>query len=65
MIELDIRKKLHAAQGEFVLELQLRLEDGEFVTLFGPSGAGKTTLLRCLAGLTEPDAGHIRVNGET
>ncbi len=65
MIELDIRKKLHTAQGEFVLELQLRLEDGEFVTLFGPSGAGKTTLLRCLAGLTEPDAGHIRVNGET
>lgn len=65
MIELDIKKKLFSAQGEFFLELQLRVGQGEFVTLFGHSGAGKTTLLRCLAGLAMPDGGSIRVNGET
>jgi molybdate transport system ATP-binding protein len=33
--------------------------------LFGPSGGGKTTVLRCLAGLEQPDEGHIRFGGET
>ncbi|HEX9742753.1 MAG TPA: ABC transporter ATP-binding protein [Nitrospiraceae bacterium] len=33
--------------------------------LFGPSGSGKTTILRCLAGLEEPDRGHIRFGKET
>ena len=65
MIELDIRKKLFSAQGEFSLDLQLHVGEGEFVTLFGHSGVGKTTLLRCLAGLAEPDEGNIRVQGET
>lgn len=65
MIELDIQKKLMGAQGEFVLNVKLRIEQGEFVTLFGESGAGKTTLLRCLAGLETPDEGSIRINGET
>lgn len=65
MIELDISKKLFSAQGEFTLDVQLHIEPGEFVTLFGQSGAGKTTLLRCLAGLAEPDTGSIVVGGET
>jgi len=65
MIELDIQKKLLGAQGEFPLDIKLCIEPGEFVTLFGVSGAGKTTLLRCLAGLTEPDTGTIRMAGET
>lgn len=64
MIEIDIRKKLFSAKGEFTLELQLGIGQGEFVSLFGQSGAGKTTLLRCLAGLEKPDGGSIRVNGE-
>jgi molybdate transport system ATP-binding protein len=65
MIELDMRKKLHSAGGEFELDVQLHVAEGEFVTLFGHSGVGKTTLLRCLAGLAEADAGMIRVQGET
>jgi molybdate transport system ATP-binding protein len=65
LIEIDIRKKLQGAQGEFALKLKLAVNPGEFVTLFGESGAGKTTLLRCLAGLATPDSGHIRVQGET
>ncbi len=65
MIEIDIRKTLHGARGEFTAEMTLRIAKGEFIGLFGASGAGKTSLLRCLSGLTQPDAGVIRVNGET
>ena len=65
MIEIDITKKLFSAQGEFTMALQLNIEQGEFISLFGQSGAGKTTLLRCLAGLEKPDAGSIKVNGES
>lgn len=65
MIEIDITKKLFSAQGEFTLALQLNIEQGEFISLFGESGAGKTTLLRCLAGLEKPDSGSIKVNGES
>ncbi len=36
---------------------------GEIFTLLGPSGCGKTTTLRLVAGLEEPDAGEILING--
>lgn len=65
MIEINISKKLFSAQGEFSLNVQCNIAQGEFVALFGESGAGKTTLLRCLAGLEIPDAGAILVNGAT
>jgi molybdate transport system ATP-binding protein len=65
MIEIDMQKQLFSAQGTFTLDLQLNIAQGEFVSLFGQSGAGKTTLLRCLAGLDKPDAGVIRVHGES
>ncbi|WP_135663960.1 ABC transporter ATP-binding protein [Halorhabdus rudnickae] len=48
-----------------VADLSLSVRDGELLTLLGPSGCGKTTTLRLLAGLDEPDAGAIRVAGET
>lgn len=63
MIEINLKKKLHGANGEFVLDVASHIPAGEFVTLFGASGAGKTMLLRCLAGLTEADAGSIKING--
>lgn len=41
--------------------LDLRIEEGEFVSLLGPSGCGKTTTLRMLAGLEFPSSGEIRI----
>ena len=40
-------------------DLDLEIEEGEFLVLLGPSGCGKTTTLRCLAGLETPDEGRI------
>lgn len=47
---------------EAVKDLNLAVEEGEFVVLLGPSGCGKTTTLRCLAGLEYPDEGEIYFN---
>ncbi|RZU02294.1 ABC transporter ATP-binding protein [Rivibacter subsaxonicus] len=44
--------------------LDLRIDDGEFFVLLGPSGAGKTTTLRLVAGLERPDRGRVRMDGE-
>lgn len=43
--------------------IDLELKRGEFFTLLGSSGCGKTTLLRILAGLEQPDTGHLLLNG--
>ncbi|MBM3130147.1 MAG: ABC transporter ATP-binding protein [Chloroflexi bacterium] len=45
-------------------DLSLTIERGNFLTLLGPSGCGKTTVLRMLAGLEEPDAGDILIDGK-
>jgi molybdate transport system ATP-binding protein len=58
--DVDIYKRL----GD--TEVRCRIEPAEGLTvLFGPSGVGKTSVLNMVAGLMDPDAGHIRVAGET
>jgi len=49
------------APVEVLRQLDLEIEDGEFLVLVGPSGCGKSTLLRLLAGLEAPSSGEIYV----
>lgn len=44
--------------------IDLALPRGQVLALLGPSGCGKTTLLRCIAGLTDADAGEIHLDGQ-
>ncbi len=63
MINIDINKKLHGANGDMDLEVKLDINEGDFVALAGQSGSGKTTLLRVLAGL-ESAKGKISIGDE-
>jgi len=50
--------KIHA-----LMDINLKIEKGDFVFITGPSGAGKTTLLRLIYGDERPDRGQILVHG--
>jgi NitT/TauT family transport system ATP-binding protein len=45
-------------------DVNLDIEEGEFISFVGPSGCGKTTLLRIIDGLTEPSEGEVIFNGQ-
>jgi NitT/TauT family transport system ATP-binding protein len=52
-------------QVDALVDIDLAIAPGEFVSLIGPSGCGKSTLLRLIANLLVPTAGDIRVNGKS
>ncbi len=58
-----IRKSFGTTQ--ILKGIDIRMDQGEVLSIIGSSGSGKTTLLRCLNFLETPDAGCIKVNGET
>ena len=65
-ISLELKNiKKSFQEGEDVLEsICLTAKKGEFVTLLGSSGCGKTTTLRIIAGLEQPDSGHVFLDGK-
>jgi len=48
---------------EFIVDVTIRVDEGEAVAFFGPTGAGKSTVLSCIAGLEEPSEGYVRFDG--
>ena len=67
MLIVEKLRKQHVTDdgtpGGGVLGVSFEVAEGELFTLLGPSGCGKTTTLRAIAGLEEPDAGHLSLAG--
>lgn len=64
LLDLDIRKTLCSGKRSFQLDVRLQ-SDSHRIVLMGPSGSGKSLTLKAIAGLMRPDAGHVRVAGDT
>ena len=64
MIEINIKKSLNTQNGRITLEVNTKIGEYTFLSIFGQSGAGKTTLLRILSGLDMPDSGKIIADNE-
>jgi multiple sugar transport system ATP-binding protein len=63
-IVLDHITKRYPDGYEAVKEMDLKIDDGEFIILVGPSGCGKSTALRMIAGLEDITDGDLRIDGE-
>jgi multiple sugar transport system ATP-binding protein len=65
-IELkNVEKDFIDGKIKALQDIHLRIPDGMFTTILGPSGCGKTTLLRIIAGLENPDAGEVLIEGRS
>jgi NitT/TauT family transport system ATP-binding protein len=65
-LEIRSLRKVYEGHGrsvEALRDLTFSVDASEFVCVVGPSGCGKTTLLRCIAGLLEPTAGEVLLQG--
>src|SRR6185437_12611849 len=59
MLKASITKK----RREFTVDVALELDKGNSLGLFGASGTGKSTVLACIAGIEQPDQGHVELDG--
>jgi multiple sugar transport system ATP-binding protein len=64
-IVLDGVTKTFADGFEAVKDMDLDIQDGEFMILVGPSGCGQSTALRMIAGLEDISSGEVKIGGET
>lgn len=62
----EITKIYPTASGDYTVlkDLELRVKQGEFISIIGHSGCGKSTLLTMIAGLNEISGGRVRVDGD-
>ncbi len=60
-VEVLSAEKTYPNGTQALLPVDLRIAEGEFVTLLGPSGCGKSTLLKMVAGMLEPTDGRLLV----
>jgi putative ABC transport system ATP-binding protein len=63
---IELRKTYRVGKIEVpaLRSLSFLVEKGEFVSVVGPSGSGKSTLFYLLGGLTQPDSGHVIIDGD-
>jgi NitT/TauT family transport system ATP-binding protein len=67
MLTVENLNKTYISQGSqtpALVDINLRIEEGEFICLLGPSGCGKSTLLKIIAGLIPATSGRIAINGK-
>ncbi len=58
----NVRKSYPGSNHDTLKDIDLKINDGEFLILVGPSGCGKSTLMNCIAGLEEITGGEIRLD---
>jgi multiple sugar transport system ATP-binding protein len=64
MADVELRNVTKSFGKEVGIDaISLKINNGDFVVLLGPTGAGKTTTLRCIAGLEKPESGEILIDG--
>ena len=59
----DVTMRYPGSKTDILRGANVKIEDGEFVFLVGPSGAGKTTIIKLLTGEEKATGGKIRING--
>lgn len=68
MLEINNLEKIYRSDGNSIRifdSLNMEINRGEFVGIFGPNGCGKTTLLNLISGLDKNFSGQINFNGQT
>jgi NitT/TauT family transport system ATP-binding protein len=61
--QLNSTRSFRACSHGVLNGVNLKIKEGEFVTIVGPSGCGKSTLLNIIAGLDRPDSGSVLIRG--
>lgn len=62
--KIGMKYQSESGEVEALRDLNIKLEDGEFVSVLGPSGCGKSTLLFIATGLTPPTDGTVMIDGK-
>ncbi|MFX1358526.1 MAG: ATP-binding cassette domain-containing protein, partial [Promethearchaeota archaeon] len=61
---INVTKTFNEGKVIAVDDVSLKINDGDYVFLLGPTGCGKTTTLRMIAGLEQPTKGKVLIDGK-